>query len=266
MLTLAQQIHGSFLDLHRIPQLSTVLKKSIVLFHINLLSSPGEPHLIRLFPHGGAICLTDSVILTTPVEAIRILSWFERNILQYKPPGTWKLAMRPRFYEWILDIAQDEEAKPYLQIYAKLWNILIKRHEDDDFSIPLEELEIVSPCELNNFDLEVGIGDKKDNAELIAKNDAKLVDWFAGWARTKVEYMRRFTVVHGTAGEAGSAKRNQWRSEWGHLNVCSVVGFMPEYKLPPLETNHENAEEGKKEEKKERKPSETSREIVRGSA
>ena len=63
-----------------------------------------HPHLVRLFPHGGVILLTESLIIYRPHEALRILMWFKRVQLPMKPSGTWKIAARPHIRDWLLDI------------------------------------------------------------------------------------------------------------------------------------------------------------------
>ena len=169
--------------------------------------------------------------------------------------------MRPRFLDWLLNIIQDRSDSDtiltYVQIYGKLLSLCSasNRDGDDDFQTPLEDSDVVSPSELNHYDLEVGIGENRNNTERITGNDSELVDWFAGWARTKVEYIRRFTFVHGASGEEASTRRAKWRNSWGHLHFIRSTDFIVENKIEAWEKDEE-----KKKEKKEQKPSETLKE------
>ena len=198
------------------------MRKPINIFHINLRPIPPNPFLTRLFPHGGSLLLTDSLILNRPREVVRILVWFDTNILFNKPTGTWKLCLRPRFRSWVLDIIQErpvEDGKVYVQIYALIYKILPieSMDEDDDFETPKEEALLACARSLSNFDLGVGLGPQSSDHEGIAKNDAILVDWFAGWTRMKVEGMRRFNIVHGL-GDEGVEVRKAWERKWSHVS------------------------------------------------
>ncbi|KAL9116512.1 MAG: hypothetical protein Q9187_006963, partial [Circinaria calcarea] len=183
-------IHDSITELHQIPGLTRIIRKPINIFNINLRPVPPNPFLTRLFPHGGALLLTDSLILNRPREVVRILAWFDTNILFNKPAGTWKLCLRPRFRSWILNIIQHkllEEGKVYVEIYALIYKILPMElmDEDDDFETPKEEAPIAYASSIGGLDLNVGLGPKSSDTEGIARNDALLVDWFAGWTRMK---------------------------------------------------------------------------------
>ena len=159
----------------------------------------------------------------------------------------------------------------YVQIYGKLLSLCpaSSRDGNDDFQTPLDDSDIVSPSELNRYDLQVGIGEKRDDTERITRNDSELVDWFAGWARTKVENIRRFTAVHGASGEEASTKRAQWRNMWGHLHFIRSTDFIGENKVEAWEMDEEKKKQEREEkmkQKNERKPPETSKERVRSVA
>ena len=61
----------------------------------------------RLFPHGGAILLTDSLILENPVVAEKIVRWFAQMV-KIRAPNTWKLAGRPGLKDWVLSVADEK--------------------------------------------------------------------------------------------------------------------------------------------------------------
>ena len=198
------------------------MRKPINIFNINLRPIPPDTCLTRLFPHGAALLLTDSLILNRPREVVRILTWFDTNILFNKPAGTWKLCLRPRFRSWILDIIQDrppEDGRVYVETYALIYKIIPIElmDEDDDFETPKEDAPMACASSLGSFDPCVGLGPNSNDTVGIARNDALLVDWFAGWTRMKVEGMRRFNVVHGL-GEEGAEVRKGWERKWSHVS------------------------------------------------
>lgn len=165
--------------------------------------NPGEkhPHLVRLFPHGGVLLLTESLVLYRPREALRILMWFRLVHMPSKTPGTWKLAVRPRVREWLLDImdACSESGKDifgfsiqiFADIYTEIFFLLQTPDPGDDglmchewdYETPTEEAPLVSSSSLRVLqarkewkDEGADIGPDDSN---IRQNDDLLVQWFA---------------------------------------------------------------------------------------
>ena len=139
-----------FPALHTIPFLYRAALTNRVLYHpmfhitLDLSLAPLEletpQHLIQLFPSGGAILLTDSFILTQPRQAIRILKWFVYHIVPNKPLGSWKLALRPRFRNWLLGIIESLEPPKgnlFVELYAMFYKLLplTLMDKDTDFEI-----------------------------------------------------------------------------------------------------------------------------------
>ncbi len=60
----------------------------------------------RLFPHGGAVLLTESVFLDDPKAARQILQWFQESLIR-KPAGTWKLLCRPGIKDWMRELVDE---------------------------------------------------------------------------------------------------------------------------------------------------------------
>ena len=228
------KIHPSFQNLHLIPYLSRLItRKTLNIFSITLSPPPEEPNLIRLFPHGGVILITDSLILLHPSLAVRILKWFRLFILTTKPSWTWKIALRPHFRSWILDIVEERSAesldsgKIFTAIYEQIYYLLpLEMMEDwDDYETPKDEAAAVSASDLSRFDKGVGLDPKRHDLEALAKNDARLVEWFAGWARTKVEDHRKFHAVCPEIEEegeiSGEEARKEWGKKWNHVSELS---------------------------------------------
>lgn len=119
------------------------------------------------------------------------------------------------------------EGRLFLDIYEQIWHILPLdlMDEEDDFETPSEDAPIQCPLSMDAHDQGVGLGDRKDDGEGIARNDNRLVEWFAGWSRTKVEYHRKFHVVHGL-GDEGRDIRKGWGKRWAHVMPLSLKSFM----------------------------------------
>ena len=89
--------------------------------------------------------------------------------------------------------------------------------ESDDFETPTENADVVCASELSRFDRDVGLGVRTNDVEGISSNDARLMEWFAGWSRTKIEYIRKFHVVHGVV-QGGEDIRKQWQRRWTYVS------------------------------------------------
>lgn len=195
------------------------------IFAIDLSAAPLEQSLIRLFPHGAALLLTDSVILLHPQKALTILKWFQGTILREKASNTWKVAMRPRFRDWILNIIEDrtvEEGKIFVEIYAIIYKLLPMdlMDEDDDLQSPSEHAPMVCSKEISRYDSDVGIGGQAKDLDGMTRNDMRLVEWFAGWTRTKLEYFRKLHIIC-TANKENEMRR-EWTRKWSYV---SASGF-----------------------------------------
>ena len=107
----------------------------------------------------------------------------------------------------------------YLDIYEQVFKILPSEvmDEDDDFETPKDEAPWACSRGISSYDLGIGLGDKTHDKDGIATNDKSLVEWFAGWSRTKVEYHRKFHIVHGVEEEGHTARR-EWAARWTYVN------------------------------------------------
>ena len=92
--------------------------------------------------------------------------------------------------------------------------------EIDDFNTPKDGASLVSAYSIRAYDLDVGLGAKKIDSNAMAANDEALAQWFAGWSRTKVEYYRKFHIVHGE-DEEGVAIRDRWMGNWRYVRFPS---------------------------------------------
>ncbi|KAL6720247.1 hypothetical protein ACLMJK_002168 [Lecanora helva] len=183
------------------------------------LSGRNHPHLVRCFPHGGVILLTHSLMIYHPNEALRLLRWFRLEQLPSKPPGTWKIAVRPRIREWLLDVhdicCEKTQRSPFgdfdLNVYADIHTeilLLLDREvepfglmvEEWDTEVPLPEAPVVAEIELPRGRRE-WTGESFETAKIdhnaICWNDDELIQWFAEWAGLHIYDHRKFHVVLG---------------------------------------------------------------------
>ncbi|MCJ1284280.1 hypothetical protein MMC26_003611 [Xylographa opegraphella] len=259
-------IHESVTRLHVIPGLARLLRRPFNIFFINLRpdrskfeDGSSKCRLTRLFPHGGGILLTDSLFLNCPEAAVRILTWFRIYILHSKPDGTWKLVTRPRIRDWILSIVEErtkEEGHIFMQIYEQIYYILPHElmDETDDYETPKEEAPFVSAREIAAHDPFVGRGDRRNDVEGIARNDEVLADWFAGWTRTRVEYLRKFHIVH-EVKEGGEAVRKGWMKKWSHIAALTPDEFYKMHGVVAWEVKDKEKAEQRHREREKRKAS-----------
>lgn len=199
-----------------------------------------HPHLVRLFPHGGVICLTSSLLLYHPHEALRMIRWFRLFHLPSKPSGIWKIAVRPRIREWLLDI-QDLSCKEsgqtpfgfsmqvFADIYTEIWALLTRIEEPYglmvqvwDSEVPLREAPVISASHLPRGRKE-WTGDTFASAEVdheaIRSNDEEIIQWFSEWAGIHLHQHRKFHVVLGypKEHEVGDRMTKRYEKGYGYL-------------------------------------------------
>lgn len=142
------------------------------------------------------------------------------------------------------------EGRLFLEIYEQLWHILPLdlMDEDDDFETPLEDAPIQCSVGIDDYKQGVGLGVEKHDKKGLAENDNRLVEWFAGWSRTKVEYHRKFHIVHGL-GDEGHNIRKQWAKRWSYILPLSLDSFMKVHAIEKWEVHDKANAEAKLKEK-----------------
>ncbi|KAL9039233.1 MAG: hypothetical protein Q9214_004961 [Letrouitia sp. 1 TL-2023] len=237
--------HKSFCDYWAIPQLARTLRKSISMFSFSLEPmSPldPDPHLIRLFPSGRAILLTDFMFLFRPLDTARILTWFRLWIvLPGRPPRTWKICTRTAIQEWLHRMWDNMErslGENYLICNAEIMRLVPPEDQEDwDIEVPKESAPIVCMAgDVPNFDHDLGTGIgvlKPENVDkkAVLKNDTALCEWFAAWAISEMENFRRFDIITGSTEDSeeykslkNSMKRNNLVEVFTFEKFCEVQG------------------------------------------
>ena len=216
-----------------------------------------HPHLVRLFPHGGVLLLTESLMLYRPRETLRILMWFRRVQVPGKAPGTWKLAVRPRVREWLLDIieAYTDSGKDIFgcskqifgDIYTEIYELLqdpdpsydrLMCHEWD-YEIPTDEAPIVSSSSLRVLQARKewrGEGaDTEPDDDHIKQNDDTLAQWFAEWATANLHTFRKYHIILGYAKDNPftATAIAAYEKGWGHIEVMTSEEACVRHKVTP---------------------------------
>lgn len=228
-----------------------------------------HPHLLRLFPHGCVILLTESLILYQPYEALRILMWFRFVQIPTKPLQTWKLAVRPHVREWLLDIldAYEDSQKDFTghgkqiwaDIYTEIWFLLDNpdsiglKCSLNDYETPKDDASIVSTPSLRVLQNRKEWKGEGKNMELdheaIKINDEWLVRWFGEWSATFCHNFRKFNVVLGCKSSGSRGIKSQvamkYEKNFGHIEAFDVEECYKRYsvtkksKLDEMEANRQ---------------------------
>ena len=255
------QFHDACIRIDQLPGLAKYLRNGSIPVWKTSLSPMHEdeqhPHLVRLFPHGGAILLTESLILYRPSEALRIIMWFRLVHLPSKQSGIWKLAARPRLREWLLslmDLYQDTQTNTFghgMQIIADIYTeitLLIQKPNlpftylvyDCDPEVPLKEAPLVLPARLRELQdrkewKQDAFGSMTPDHNNIRQNDDKLIQWFAEWAAVHLDSYRRFHAVLGYTPEDEFGKKavKQYEDYWGHIEVIDPEDCFKRHNVTP---------------------------------
>ena len=218
-----------------------------------------HPHLIRLFPHGGCILLTESLILYQPKEALRLLRWFRLVHLRSKAPETWKLATRPRPRPWlisVLDLYDDSGEdifncgkRIFADIYKEI-DLLLQTPDSAerphttllDPETPTKDSPLIAAAHLEPLQSRKewkGLADMWiPDEESIRLNDDELVTWFAGWALRAAVNHRKFTAVIGHESSSHPDSLNpilsRYRRRWCHIESVSADGNVKRHAITPM--------------------------------
>ncbi len=220
-------IHDAFIRVDQIQSLSHIISvKNIGVWRLTLQPQEGPQNIqfTRLFPFGGVILLTHSLILYRPFDALRLLMWMKLVKYNRNRANFWKLGLRSHVCPWLLSILDsfDDTKKDIFghgkQVYADIHYIIYSLLQKDvevggpvttlvpggtmtlvhDPETPNDEAPLVAPSplrELQSCDLWTP-GSQINHLD-IEKADQILIEWFSEWAIIKCPSYRRFMVVLG---------------------------------------------------------------------
>lgn len=174
-----------------------------------------------------------------------MLMWFRRVHIPAKAPGTWKIAVRPRVREWLLDImdAYSDSGKDifgcsiqvFADIYTEIYWLLQNPDPGDnglmccqwDYETPTEEAPVVSSSSLQALQARKewkGEGaDMEPDDDNIRQNDDLLIQWFAEWAIVNLQNFRKYNVILGYTKDHPFTETaiSAYEKAWGHIEVMT---------------------------------------------
>jgi hypothetical protein len=172
----------------------------------------GKISATRIFPLGGAIFLTPTLVLSEPKKALACLTWFHKKA-ERAVSGTWKIVTCHRFREYLYEIAC-EKALERKEIIAKATPDMPDM-EPEAMRLGLDLSSCLDRFQLHaTFDSLISTEKSPFTSHIwnsspdgykspvvyawngIAQDDEEgLCDWFAAWAMTNMDRFRKFVVI-----------------------------------------------------------------------
>ncbi|KAI5299196.1 hypothetical protein KEM55_002457 [Ascosphaera atra] len=256
-------LHESFSDFSAMPGFAKALRQRINVFYTSL-SRPlsgrrdeeddsnvfdtnndvnfiDNPHFNLIFPHGGAILITDDLILRHPDRTLQIVSWFT-NFVKTKFRGTWKLLFRPNVEQWLLELASLKNDERYVALYL-LIRLNVPQYPRTHLNAYLRPStpESLDGCSDDEGQVNPFVSTKyipqynaRRDADVVPalrgstmeqRNTDQLIEWFSGWALMNAERFRRFVAV---TSFAGMKPLDRWK-KWTHIEIMDSKEFMKEF-------------------------------------
>ena len=181
--------------------------------------------------------------------------WFRRIHIPGKAPGTWKLAVRPRVREWLLDIMDTYadsgkeifgfSINTFAAIYTEIYWLLQTPDPCDngllccewDYETPTEEAPIVSSSSLRVLQGRKEWKGEGSNMESdddnIRQNDDLLIQWFAEWAIVNLHNFRKYHVILGYTKDHPFTEKAipAYEQAWGHIEVMTCEEAFARHKV-----------------------------------
>ncbi|GKZ55339.1 hypothetical protein AnigIFM49718_011703 [Aspergillus niger] len=233
-------VHESFVNFNELPFFQNVISKPINFWSVSLakpLEYAGHrSHFQRIFPHGGAILMTEDIMLQDPKATVVILAWFA-DFIKKKYPGYWKIMFRPAVLDWLMQ--QPEPTDESIQgVWPTMYRLVLECCGVPAYDTPLGELSsgahddylesnAISPPNLPNY----GTRTEADNPDIPKgltqdqRNADHLVEFFAGWGLVHRHRYRRLVVLTQTK------TLDRW-SKWQHIDVkWGAKDFLKTFKI-----------------------------------
>ncbi|OBT68047.1 hypothetical protein VE03_01600 [Pseudogymnoascus sp. 23342-1-I1] len=232
---------------------------------------PRGRYLLRLFPHGGAVCLTSGFLSGEPEMALFFLNWFLPKRGSRASTGTWKLVVCHDVYKFVTDQAFGaakrradllESLPPSLtdsqkETLARESGLSMKNCQDRlDLMDVIGKLVRPKNERERDFDAVLQADDARSlmvfaNEEIKPSDDCGLIRYFAYWSMLHLKSFRKFVAigsnsrpieheeVEAPAKEASSTKSPK-NSKWNRNTFASVDGAN-DAELEPSELNDDDA-------------------------
>ncbi|KAI5284306.1 hypothetical protein KEM54_001443 [Ascosphaera aggregata] len=195
-------LHETSSNFSSLSYFTRTLRQHINVFYVSMarpLTSTVDKHFEMIFPHGGAVLLTDEVITRTPKRALAIVrqgvggklqpSLLDDDAYIYHPQHT------QQGNRW--DEVDEGQFNPFISMkYIPRYGVLRDSEVDDSLK----------------------------GADDMMKNTDQLIEWFAGWSLMNVERFRKFTAVVNVKTKV----LERWR-KWAHIEVLDSRRFIGQY-------------------------------------
>ncbi|KAM5485153.1 hypothetical protein McanCB56680_002073 [Microsporum canis] len=240
--------HQKFKAYDCMPKLQILLHHQAIMFSISLARPikwvDDNPHILRLFPDGCVILMTEDFILHDCKNALKVVEWIYSNFWDNNVKHGPKLFFRPNIRDWLHELWptwHDEN----LYHFSCFVNALIPDSTGGQYSTyreaSPESLDgetddegqhhvIISTCHLPGY----GSRSEQDHPNIPKgltqeeRNIDHLVEYFAGWAITNVENFRYFPVL------THRVLQPRWKN-WSHVEVFNYTEFYSRYMKADIE-------------------------------
>ena len=175
-------------------------------------TNPGQLTAARLLPHGHCIFLTPSFLVAEPERALQLVRWF-RQKARNAPAYLYKLVLCYKGREYLHDVGEEKldeqddhnlrnRDNPGREAEEAALGLSWKTNEAR-FLLHAEIRDILMEPAADAFSYQYQDDSVDENRSMIlwcpscfAQDDEKnLVSWFAGWAVTRMDQYRKFTVI-----------------------------------------------------------------------
>jgi hypothetical protein len=182
-------------------------------------------HFARIFPSGQVLLVTEAMFLDMPAGTAELMKWFTEKT---KAKPNWRLLLRPQPQDFLQDLCETDISKEDRASHEKSLILLESLHIPSSRispspTSPYDDEEsssfIIAPLSLPIFSN--GDGESSlvtSNRKKIAERDAKLIEYFCGWAFTKVSNFRRFIAITANVSDE-LRKRNS------HVEFLTLAEF-----------------------------------------
>ncbi|KXH58302.1 chromo domain-containing protein [Colletotrichum salicis] len=183
----------------------------------NETAKPGTFELTRFFPHGSAILVTPSFLVSEPRRAFQLFQWYHRTY--QKPTNNQKIVAAANIREYLRDLAHERSARRDELMadddLTRQWP-KSKREEiarvaglsKEDCTARFETWAIVEGLQPA---IETSIVPDEQLEAIVfadgsidASDEQSLVNWFGCWSQTRFDQFRKFHVL-GTDGDSDNS-------------------------------------------------------------
>ncbi len=213
-----------------------VRREDLQLFRVALhtpLHDSSRRHLLRVFPSGLVITITERCIIANAQATAIILEWFAKTS---KAKSNYKILLRPepeRYFRELYEAATAQEMVQYrgqsllhlraLKSAAEKTDSPLTGTDDDGISS-----SILSPLSSSVY----AMGDETaslvtNDPKEIAERDARLLDFFGAWSSSQIDRFRKFVALTDAPRPKGIGN---------HVDLLTCKEFMKVYNIIPKES------------------------------